>query len=227
MEIQQQDPAQVDFKLEIIAIKDLCPHPRNYQAHPADEIQHLIESIEEHGIYKNIVIARDGTILAGHGVKEAAEKMGIQYVPVKRLDLDPNEPRALKILAGDNEIRHLAEIDDRALSELLKEIKERDDNGLLGTGYDEMMLTNLIFVTRPQSEIQDFNGAAEWVGMPDFEPEPEPLKVIFSFRDENDRNEFGRILGLEITDNPRISVWWPLREKRDLSSVSFMGENYG
>src|SRR3990167_9280069 len=220
-----EDNQQSEFQLEIIAISELYPHPRNYQAHPDDEVEHLIESITENGIYKNIVIARDGTILAGHGVVQAAKKMGKEAIPVIRLDLDPYEPRALKVLAGDNEIRHLAEIDDRALSELLKEIKERDDNGLLGTGYDEMMLANLIFVTRPQSEIQDFNEAAEWVGMPEYEPKVEPLKIMLQFHNEEDRNTFAEQHGLIFIKKERDtwSSWWPPREREDLRSVIFEG----
>jgi hypothetical protein len=210
------------FKLETVAIADLHPHPRNYRAHPDDQIDHLVESIREHGLYRNIVIARDGTILAGHGVVQAARTMGMEQVPVYRLDIDPNEPRALKVLAGDNEIGHLSEIDDRALSEMLKEIKDVDMDGLLGTGYDEMMLANLIFVTRPASEIADFNEAAEWVGMPEYERGEGEIQVIVNFRDENDRAEFVRQTGLTLTKGGK-SAWWPPKALQDKVSVKFMG----
>jgi hypothetical protein len=217
-----QTLAQPDFRLETVTVSGLRPHPRNYRAHPDDQIDHLVESIREHGLYRNIVIARDGTILAGHGVVQAARKMGLESVPVYRLDLGPDDPRALKVLAGDNEIGHLGEIDDRALSEMLKEIKDTDLTGLLGTGYDEMMLTNLLFVTRPASEIQDFNEAAEWVGMPEYDAGQLPLKVVVSFRNEEDRLEFARILGLTFTEKTR-STWWPARDREDVSSLRYEG----
>lgn len=208
--------------LESVRVSDLRPHPRNYRTHPKDQVDHLIESIREHGFYRNIVIARDGTILAGHGVVQAAQKMGLDYIPVIRLDIDKDDPRALKVLTGDNEIAHLGEIDDRALSELLKEIKDYDITGLRGTGYDEKMLANLVFVTRPQSEVEDFNAAAEWVGMPEYTFEEQPLKITVSFRNEKDRNEFGRLLGITMTEKTK-AAWWPPKEREDPASLKFQG----
>jgi hypothetical protein len=216
----------VEFGAETVNIKDLRPHPRNYRGHPADQLNHIMESIKEHGFYRNIVIAKDGTILAGHGVVQAAAKMGIDTVPVIRLDVEPNEARALKVLAGDNEIGKLGEIDDRALSEILKEIKDFDLDGLLGTGYDEMMLANLVMVTRPASEIADFDEAAAWVGMPDYEDgDTQKIKVIISFPDEDSREKFVDSIQLRI-DKKQKEAWstrWPFTERTDTASIRFIG----
>lgn len=213
-----------DFKLETVNISELHPHPRNYRGHPDDQINHLMESIKEHGFYRNIVIARDGTILAGHGVVKAVEKMGIESVPVIRLDVDSDDTRALKVLAGDNEIGKLGEIDDRALSEMLKEIKDFDIDGLLGTGYDEMMLANLAMVTRPASEIKDFDAAAAWAGMPEYEEggDDKAIRVMVTFRSEEDKMKFASILGLSFTDKTK-ATWWPAKKNEDYSSVKFLG----
>lgn len=205
----------------MVAIASLRPHPRNYRTHPADQIAHLIKSIEEHGQYRNVVISRDGTILAGHGIVEALTKMGRTAVSAIRLDIESTSPAALKILTGDNEIGNLAEQDDRLLSELLKEVKDFDVAGLIGTGFDNRMLANLVYVTRPATEIADFDEAAHWVGMPEYIPEPEPLKLIISFRNPDDRAQLARTLGIEHTDNHTMSSWWPLRERRDAASLRF------
>jgi len=208
--------------LETIAIADLRPHPRNYRTHPDDQIEHLVESIRENGFYRNIVVSRDGVILAGHGVVEALRRMGFDQVRVARLGVDSGDPRALKVLTGDNEIARLGMIDDRVLSEMLREIKEHDARGLAGTGYDEQMLANLVYVTRPQSEIRDRDEAAEWVGMPEFEREPLPLQLRISFRNAEHREEFGRILGLRLTEKTR-GAWWPPKEMEDPGSLMFEG----
>lgn len=204
--------------MESVLLADLRPHPRNYKEHPLDQLEHIKESLREHGVYRNIVIARDNTILAGHGVWKAAQELGMESLPVIRLDVDPEDPRALKVLTGDNEIAHLGDRDDRLLSEILRDISQTDISGLLGTGYDELMLANLVFVTRPQSEIADHNEAAAWVGMPDYEPGEEPIKIIVSFRSMEDRAEFLRCLGLNLTPVQK-STWWPAKEREDLSSV--------
>ena len=122
------------LKVKMVPVASLKPHPRNYRGHPDDQLQHLVESLKEHKVYRNIVCARDGTILAGHGVWYAAQKAGLLEIPVVKMDLDPNEPRALKLMVADNSIEHLADQDDRGLQDLLKEIKSTDIVGLLGTG---------------------------------------------------------------------------------------------
>lgn len=211
--------------LEDVALDQLKPHPRNYQAHPDDELEHIMESIKTHGFYRNVVIARDGTILAGHGVTEAARRMGLERVPAIRVDYAPDDPRALKLLVSDNEIRHLAEVDDRALTELLRDLNETE-LGLLGTGYDPMMLANLAMVTRPAHEIEDLDAAAQWVGMPDYEDKGEDrIQIIVNFANEEDRQEFCRILGIDASkigdDGRQRSIWWPKRIGNDLHAVRF------
>lgn len=135
------------FTVEIVPIDTLKPHPRNYKQHPDDQLEHIITMIRQHGHYRNIVISSDNYILAGHGVVLASKKMGLVEVPVHRLDVGYEHPEAIKVLVADNEIAHLAEQDDRLLSELLKGIVDDGSTDLKGTGFDEMMLVNLIFVS--------------------------------------------------------------------------------
>ena len=127
-------------KLTKVALDDLRAHPRNYKAHPPEQIKHLAAAIEQHGVYRNIVVARDNTILAGHGVVQAARSLGLKTIDVCRLDLDPASPEALKVVIGDNEISRLGEVDDQLLSELLKEV---EGIGLVGSGFDEALASAL------------------------------------------------------------------------------------
>ena len=210
-------------KAEKVAIAELKPHPRNYRIHPEDQIQHLMASIKQNGFYRNVVIAKDNTILAGHGVVVAAKRLNFDSVPVIRLDLEHDDPRALKVVTGDNEIAHLGEIDDRALSEILKEIKDIDIDGLLGTGYDEQMLANLVFVTRPAGEIKDFDEAAEWAGMPEYDAPEVQLKLVVVCATEADRENLVKQLGINITK--KIGAIWathyPPQVRFDQKSVAF------
>lgn len=146
-----------EFPVEIVPIDALNPHPRNYRVHPEDQVLHLIESIKEHGLYRPIVVAEDYTILAGHGVVVAARKMGLATIPVRMLPIHPDDPRALKLLTGDNEISHLGEVDEKALASILSQIQEEDASGLLGTGYDEKKLIGLIMGIEAQDEEKDGN----------------------------------------------------------------------
>jgi hypothetical protein len=222
--LRESDPIVDSFlgtKAEPVQLIDLKPHPKHYKVHLDDQLEHLANSIKQHGFYRNVVVAKDYTILDGHGVVSACHKLKLKEVPVIKLDIESDSPQALKILTGNNEIGKLAEIDDRKLSELLKEVKDKD--GLSGTGYDKMMLANLVMVTRPQHEINDINEAAEWVGMPDYVPKDHYIKYTIIFKTEQDRNEFCNMAKIpQGKEKGRTwSVWWPLKEKEDLKSVKY------
>jgi ParB/Sulfiredoxin domain len=216
---------QVDdvLELEMVAIDKLTPHPRNAWTHPDDEVDHLAQSIAQHSLYRNVVVARDGTILAGHGVVQAARKLGRKRVPVRRLDLDPDSPQALKLLAGDNTIAHLAVVDDRELSEILRLVQQDDVAGLLGTGYDELMLANLVYITRAATEIPNVDQAAQWVGMPEYDAGEHPLKLTMAFRTADDRIRFLALLGLTEPPRGEKQILWPALPHDDVLSVRFQG----
>lgn len=219
------EPGSVSaHEVESVSLAALVPHPRNYREHPDDEIEHLQTSLKEHGLYRNVVIARDGTILAGHGVVKAARGLGMTEILAVRLPIDPDSAEALKVLIGDNEIEHLAEQDDRLLSELLKEIGETDLAALMGTGYDQAMLANLVMVTRPASEIRDFDAAAHWVGMPEHGDAQTVFQINISFASEADRDRFMAQNEMDYTMSRRgavWSLWWPEERREDLASLRY------
>jgi len=101
------DRSRARLPTRLARLDSLLPHPKNYRLHPDDQLEHIAASIRQHGLYRNVVVARGGVILAGHGVVQAAGRLGLAELPVVDVDLDPDDPRALKILTGDNEIERL------------------------------------------------------------------------------------------------------------------------
>lgn len=209
-----------------LPVDALRAHPRNYRDHPEDQLAHIMRSIELHGLYRNIVVARDGTILAGHGVVDAARRLGIAEVAVIRLDVDPDEPRAIQVLTGDNEIANLGDINDRELVELLRGLTVDD---LLGTGFDEQQLNAYDFVSSPPSLIApgDDTPGSEWVGLPGFEPLTDP-RITIKFLDLADRDRFvAEVLGVDHHINKHMSndriwtTWWPAKRNDDIDSIRF------
>ena len=209
--------------IENVEINNLKKHPRNYKEHPEQQLEHIIKSIEEHGFYRNIVIAKDNTILAGHGVVQASKLMGKQKVPVIRLDIDSDSTQALKVLTSDNEIGNLAMVDDRQLSEVLKDILD-EELDLTGTGFNEDQLSALIYTTRSSDEIETIDEANEWVGVTDYDNTPDSIKVMVHFETEDDRENF-----MQLLDNPHVNykmgktwkIWYPERGNEDPSSIRF------
>ncbi len=210
---------------ELVGIDTLKDHPRNYREHPDDQIAHIGRSLQQYGQYRNVVIAKDSTILAGHGVVRAALTIGWKEIFAVRLDLKPDEPQALKLLAADNELGHFAVIDDRELTEILREVKELDEFGLEGTGFDEMMLANLVMITRPESEIKDKDHASEWVGMPEFEKGEDkfPFRYNIGFKNQADRVAFAEKFEMP-QGKAGAPMWitrWPDLHQDDLVSVKY------
>jgi len=211
-----------------VPIDELTPHPANYREHEDAQLEHLTASLKEHGIYRNIVVANDGTILAGHGLVEAARKIGAKVLPVTRLACGPDDPQALKVIAGDNEIAKLGKVDDRTLSDMLKAaVTENGPEALLGTGFDPQTLASLVMTTRGEAEIEHFDAATEWIGMPQYEVPDNRIKLVISFTSLEDREEMVRALGLEdggtYARRWTLTAWWPPRgERQDLKSLLFV-----
>lgn len=222
-------PFKIDYETEIVPIDSLRPHPDNYRGHDAAQVAHIVESIKAVGYYRNTVIAKDGTILAGHGVIEACKQLGVVKVPVVRLNIGPMTIAAKRVLTGDNEISRIAEVDDRKLTMLLKEIHDSNE-GLLGTGFDARQLANLVFITRPENEIKDFAAAAEWVGMPEYDEKSEDwgktLVLEITFQNEKDREQFLETYPIKVKRRigNRWSTTWPLMENHDKKSIVFEGK---
>lgn len=204
----------------LVELSALTPHPRNYREHPPEQVTEIAASMEQHGVYQNIVVARDLTILAGHGKVLAARELGLTEILAVVLPIEPDSPDALKILAADNYLPHGAADNDRMLTELLKEIQEKDS--LVGTGFTDMSLAALVMVTRPREEIADLNRAAEWVGMPEFTEGENATSLVIRTETAADRDALVKQLGLITRGFGKVmSAWWPPREREDRKSVGW------
>lgn len=219
-----QHPNGTTYDTELVDIAVLKEHPRNYRKHPEDQLRHIGESLRQHGFYRNVVVARDNTILAGHGVVKAAQQTGLTTVPVFRLNVLPDSPLALKVLAGDNELTRFADTDDRALTDLLREVAREDESGLLGTGFDEKMLAALVMNTRMSHEIANMDEAAEWVGMPEYDPGDPQIRLIITFKTAEDQQRFAQQHPDITIDKASGRIWttrWPFTEREDVAGIRF------
>lgn len=116
-------------------ITDLHPHPENPNH---GDINMIAESLETHGQYRGIVANKDGTILAGHHVWQAAKNIKMKTLRVDVVDAD--EQSARKILLADN---RLAELGPGMDMDVLLDVLLQLGNDLDGTGYDEKYIEML------------------------------------------------------------------------------------
>jgi len=129
----------------------LRPHPRNYRRHPAHQLAVLRESLRVHGQQKPVVVMPDGTILAGHGLVEAARAEGWEEIGCHVYD----GPYPEAFLAMDNRASDLAEDDEEALAVLLRSLEKQDQ--LAAAGWREDDLSTLLL----RLEVEQKRGSDE------------------------------------------------------------------
>jgi ParB-like chromosome segregation protein Spo0J len=128
-----------DLTVERVPWDSLTQHPRNPRNGDVDAIA---ESIRVNGVYRPVIIARDGTILAGHHLWLALREVGRTEVDVVRLPIHPASPEATRILLADNRTADLGNYDDGLLASLLRDLDT--EVGIIGTGYDHDDLAALL-----------------------------------------------------------------------------------
>jgi ParB-like chromosome segregation protein Spo0J len=116
------------------------PNPENAREHPPAQVADIGTSLEEFSQYRNVVARQDGTLLAGHGVVQAALAVGMKELAVHVFE--GTDEQARKLMVADNGLSRMAVDDQAALAALLEQIAA--DSGLAGTGFDEDALAKLV-----------------------------------------------------------------------------------
>lgn len=129
-------------KIEQWPTARLLPYARNARTHSAEQVAQIAASIAEFGFTNPILAGADGVIIAGHGRLAAAQKLGLERVPVVVLEhLSPTQRRALVI--ADNRIAENAGWDDALLRVELAALQD-DDFDVSLTGFDVDALADLL-----------------------------------------------------------------------------------
>lgn len=81
------------LKIEYMSVADLIPYTGNVKKHPKKQVEQIAESITEFGFCDPVAISGDNIIIEGHGRVLAAQKLGIDKIPVIRLDGLTDEQR--------------------------------------------------------------------------------------------------------------------------------------
>lgn len=82
----------MELKIEYVPIEDIKPYANNAKTHPAEQIEQIKKSIEQFGFNDPIAVWHE-EVVEGHGRLIAATEMGIDTVPIIRLDNLTDEQR--------------------------------------------------------------------------------------------------------------------------------------
>ena len=152
-------------KIEQWPTAKLLPYARNARTHSEEQVAQIAASIAEFGFTNPILAGSDGIIVAGHGRLAAAQKLGLEIVPVVVLDhLTPTQRRALVI--ADNRIAENAGWDD-AMLRIELEALQLEGFDLDITGFDADALAELIAGDEPDNE-----GQTDEDAVPEFSETP-------------------------------------------------------
>jgi ParB-like chromosome segregation protein Spo0J len=126
------------LQVEQRSIASLRPYGRNPRTHSPAQIDKLARAITEFGWTNPVLVDGSGTILAGHGRLLAAKRLGLDEVPVIRLDHLSEAQKRAYILA-DNQLALLAGWDEELLAFELGELQSLAfDLELTGFGTNEL-----------------------------------------------------------------------------------------
>ena len=111
-------------KVIAMAVKDLVPYannPRNNE----QAVDTVAKSIKEFGFTNPIVVDSDNVIINGHTRLLAAEKLGLEKVPViRKEDLTPEQVKAFRLV--DNRTSELSGWDFEKLDAEIAELQAMD-----------------------------------------------------------------------------------------------------
>ncbi len=110
-------------QVEWVRTSAIIPYTKNPRRHSTRQLKVLADGISRFGFLVPMIVDETGTLISGHGRVEAAKLVGLDQVPVIRVDhLTPEEVRAFRI--ADNRISDLSEWDDALLLPELRELSD-------------------------------------------------------------------------------------------------------
>ena len=168
--------------IELLALDALTPYDKNARLHTRSQIEKIAKSIAAFGFNNPILIDSDQGIIAGHGRLEAAKFLGLESVPVIRLDHLSDKERRAYILA-DNRLADLSQWDEELLGQEVAALQEAALD-LDAMGWTEDELEALI------------------AGLDDIEPTEEDLSSI---ADESEPETKSFRFEFDVTDHAELS----------------------
>ena len=152
------------LKIEYMPIGELKPYAGNAKLHPAEQVEQIKKSIQEFGMNDPIAIWKNGEIIEGHGRLIAATELGLDVVPVIRLDsLTDEQRRAYSLI--HNKINMNTGF-DKDLLEL--ELANIDSISMVDFGFDD---EDFFSPNDLGDDVPDISKYSKNVKIPQYEPQ--------------------------------------------------------
>ena len=149
---------------------------KNYRKHSEQNKKRIRKSLTECGAGRSVLVDKDGCLIAGNGVYEQAEKMGIktrvvetdgtELVVVKRTDIGTDDPKRKTLAKADNATSDNVEWDIPMLLEDFS-VEELRDWGIKLKGIKEEVEGDIEFTEILDEEnnyiVLKFDNDVDWI----------------------------------------------------------------
>jgi site-specific DNA-methyltransferase (adenine-specific) len=138
--------------MEIIncKIRDIKPYDKNAKQHSTEQVKKIADSIREFGFNQPIVVDKDNVIIVGHGRYLAAQRLGLEEVPVLVADISKEKAKAYRL--ADNKLNE----SDWDMALVVDELKELSLEMVELTGFDKELILD---IKNEEEEHEDKNSA--------------------------------------------------------------------
>jgi ParB-like chromosome segregation protein Spo0J len=154
-QVSAPDAPAREVAAEWVPITELKPWKDNPRKNDGEPVRKVAESIKRFGFSSPIIARANGEIIAGHTRWKAAQSLKLDRVPVRFLDLEPDDAHLLAI--ADNRTAQEAEWDDDILKAVLGQLESQGAD-LAATGFDAKELEKLL------NDINDDQDASPQIG---------------------------------------------------------------
>lgn len=121
-----------NLKIEYVNTAELQTYENNAKEHPAEQVEQIKLSIAQFGFNDPIAVWKDNVIIEGHGRLIAAMELGMEEVPVIRLDSLTDEQRRAYMLVHNK----LTMNSDFNIDLLAMELEDITDINMADFGFD-------------------------------------------------------------------------------------------
>jgi site-specific DNA-methyltransferase (adenine-specific) len=141
-------------RIKYVSTSDLKEYEKNNKKHSEDQVSLLVQMIAKFGFTTPLLIDKKYNIIAGHGRKLAAEKLGMKKLPCIIIDdLSENEIKALRI--ADNRIGELANTDWTNIQDEFNYLQDEGSGLEFLTGYKEEDFLGVEELNEPKEVKED------------------------------------------------------------------------
>lgn len=192
--------------------------PKNYRIH-GDKNKRLIQkSLVDCGAGRSILIDKEDCIIAGNGVYEQAQELGLkvriiesdgtELIAIKRTDLKTEDARRKALALADNYTSDTSVFDVEAI---LEDFTEEDIDA-----WEFSIETGDVFIqgsNDPNKEFEDlgeFKFANKYISA--------WKQIIVSFKNEEDFAKFAKLINQNLTEKTK-SIFYPAQVKEDVIEI--------